>query len=142
MQLSQKVVGYASGLPLALVTLGSFLAGRTIGEWQSALDSFKNIKGEIFNILKISYDRLEDMWKEIFLDSACFFRDWKKNHVIQILENCGFNAIIGINVLVEKSLLTMDDNKYLGGDNEYLAMHDMLVEMGQKIIRFESGGKL
>ena len=30
MQLSQKVVGYASGLPLALVTLGSFLVGRTL----------------------------------------------------------------------------------------------------------------
>ena len=40
-QLSQKVVEYASGLPLALVTLGSFLVGRTIDEWQSALDSFK-----------------------------------------------------------------------------------------------------
>nr|XP_023894563.1 TMV resistance protein N-like [Quercus suber] len=33
MQLSQKVVGYASSLPLALVTLGSFLVGRTIEEW-------------------------------------------------------------------------------------------------------------
>ena len=41
MQLSRKVVEYASGLPLALVTLGSFLVGRTIAEWQTALDSFK-----------------------------------------------------------------------------------------------------
>ena len=73
MQLSQKVVEYASGLPLALVTLGSFLVGRTIEEWHSALDSFKNIKGDIHNILKISYDRLEEMWNEIFLDIACFF---------------------------------------------------------------------
>ena len=40
MQLSQKVVGYASGLPLALVTLGSFLAGRNIDEWKSALENF------------------------------------------------------------------------------------------------------
>ena len=32
MQLSRKVVEYASGLPLALVTLGSFLVGRTIDE--------------------------------------------------------------------------------------------------------------
>ena len=32
MQLSRKVVKYASGLPLALVTLGSFLVGRTIDE--------------------------------------------------------------------------------------------------------------
>ena len=40
MQLSQEVVKYANGLPLALVTLGSFLVGRTIDEWQSALDYF------------------------------------------------------------------------------------------------------
>ena len=40
-QLSQKVVEYANGLPLALVTLGSFLVERTIDEWQRALNSFK-----------------------------------------------------------------------------------------------------
>ncbi|KAL4605160.1 hypothetical protein ACB092_09G009200 [Castanea dentata] len=39
-QLSQEVVNYASGLPLALVTLGSFLIGKKIDEWQSALDYF------------------------------------------------------------------------------------------------------
>ncbi|XP_050253014.1 disease resistance protein RUN1-like [Quercus robur] len=135
MQLSQKVVEYASGLPLALVTLGSFLVGRTVKEWQCALGSFKNIKGDIHDILKISYNGLEEMWKEIFLDIACFFRERYKDEVIQILENCGFDARIGISVLVEKSLLTVDGNEYLG-------MHDLLAEMGQKIIRFESGGKL
>ena len=135
MQLSQDVVKYASGLPLALVTLGSFLVGRTVEEWHSALDSFKKIKGGIHDILKISYNALEEMWKEIFLDIACFFRGMGKDQVIEILKNCGFNAEIGISVLVEKSLLTIDGNKNLG-------MHDLLVEMGQKIIRFESGGKL
>ncbi|XP_030963404.1 TMV resistance protein N-like isoform X1 [Quercus lobata] len=135
MQLSLKVVEYANGLPLALITLGSFLVGRTTDEWKSALDSFKKTKGEIFDILKISYDGLEEMWKEIFLDIACFFRGRTKDIVIQILENCGFDARIGISVLLEKSLLTIDDNECLG-------MHDLLAEMGEKIIRLESGGKL
>ncbi|XP_030934595.1 TMV resistance protein N-like [Quercus lobata] len=134
-QLSQQVVKYANGLPLALVTLGSFLVGRTIDEWQSALHSFKKNKGEIFNILKISYDGLEEMWKEIFLDIACFFRGHDKDKVIEILENCGFDARIGVSVLVERSLLTVDDKECFG-------MHDLPSEMGQKIIRFESGGKL
>ena len=134
-QLSQKVVEYANGLPLALVTLGSFLVGRTIDEWQSALHSFKNTKGEIFDILKISYDGLEEMWKEIFLDIACFFRRWKKDKVIYILETCGFDARIGIRVLMDKTLLSIDDNGHLG-------MHDLLQEMGEKIVRFESGGRL
>ncbi|XP_065621912.1 TMV resistance protein N [Quercus suber] len=135
MQLSQEVVKYANGLPLALVTLGSFLVGRTIDEWQSALPSFKKTKGDIFNILKISYDGLEEMWKEIFLDIACFFRYWKKNQVMHILENCGFNARIGISILVEKSLLSVDGN-------EHLEMHDLVQEMGEKIVCFESKGKL
>ncbi|KAL4593816.1 hypothetical protein ACB092_M011100 [Castanea dentata] len=134
MQLSQKVVEYASGLPLALVTLGSFLVGRTVEEWQSALDSFKNIKGDIHDILKISYDGLEEMWKEIFLDIACFFRGQEKDEVIRILENCGFDARIGVSVLVERSLLAVSRGCFV--------MHDLLAEMGHKIIRFESGGKL
>ena len=123
MQLSQQVVKYANGLPLALVTLGSFLVGRTIDEWQSALHSFKKNKGEMFDILKISYDGLEKMWKEIFLDIACFFRGYKKDDIIQILENCGFDARIGVSVLVERSLLMVDDKECFG-------MHDLLSEMG------------
>nr|XP_023911807.1 TMV resistance protein N-like [Quercus suber] len=92
MQLSQKVVEYANGLPLALVTLGSFLVGRTTDEWQSALDSFKKTKGEILDILKISYDGLEEMWKEIFLDIACGnlgkqSRLWLIEDLLCVLEN-------------------------------------------------------
>ena len=135
MQLSQKVVEYANGLPLALVTLGSFLFERTIDEWQSTLNNFKETKGEIYDILKISYDGLEEMWKEIFLDIACFFRGYTKDEVLETLKNCGFDAKIGLCVLVEKSLLTMDDNKHLG-------MHDLLQEMGKKIVCLKSGGNL
>uniref|UniRef100_A0A7N2L3S8 ADP-ribosyl cyclase/cyclic ADP-ribose hydrolase n=1 Tax=Quercus lobata TaxID=97700 RepID=A0A7N2L3S8_QUELO len=135
MQLSQKVVEYANGLPLALVTLGSFLVERTIDEWQSTLNNFKETKGEIYDILKISYDGLEEMWKEIFLDITCFFRGNTKDEVLEMLKNRGFDAKIGLSVLVEKSLITMDDNEHLG-------MHDLLQEMGQKIVRLKSGGNL
>ena len=134
MKLSQDVVYYAKGLPLALVTLGSFLVGRTMDEWQSALDNFKKIpKREIFDILKVSYDGLEEMWKEIFLDIACFFRGEMKDRVIEILENCGFDARIGVSVLVNKSLLTIEGKK--------LWMHDLLQDMGREIVYRESRGE-
>ncbi|XP_065616440.1 TMV resistance protein N isoform X2 [Quercus suber] len=134
MKLSQDVVYYAKGLPLALVTLGSFLVGRTMDEWQSALDNFKKIpKREIFDILKVSYDGLEEMWKEIFLDIACFFRGEMKDRVIEILENCGFDARIGVSVLVNKSLLTIEGKK--------LWMHDLLQDMGREIVHRESRGE-
>ena len=90
MQLSPKVVEYANGLPLARVTLGSFLVERTIDEWQSTSNNFKETKGEIYVILKISYDGLKKMWKEIFLDIACFFRGYTKDEVLETLKNLGF----------------------------------------------------
>ena len=131
MQLSQDVVCYANGHPLTLVSLGSFLFGRTMDVWQSALDRFKKIpKREIFDILKVSFDGLEEMWKDIFLDVACFFRGKMKDQVIEILETCGFDARIGIQVLMDKSLLTIE--------NDTLQMHDLLQEMGMEIVRRES----
>ena len=131
MQLSYNFVRYAQGLPLALVTLGSFLVGRTMDEWQSALVSFKKIpKREIFDVLRVSFDALEEMWKEIFLDIACFFRGKRKDRVIKILEKCGFDATIGIGVLINSSLITIE--------NENLWMHSLLQEMGREIVRQES----
>ena len=122
-QLSHNVVYYANGLPLALVILGSFLVGRTQDEWQSALEKFrKNPKREIFDILKVSYDGLDDMQRKIFLDIACFFRGETKDRVIEILENCDFNAKIDLRVLIDKSLVTIENGK--------LWMHDLLQEMG------------
>ena len=49
---------------------------------------------------------------------------------MEILENCGFDAEIGISVLMDKSLITIE----LGE----LQMHDLLQEMGREIIRRES----
>jgi hypothetical protein len=54
-----------------------------------------------------------------------------RNDVIQILNGCELYAEIGINVLLERSLLTVDDRNRLG-------MHDLLRDMGREIIREES----
>ena len=70
------------------------------------------------------------MWKDIFLDIACFLRGKTKDQVIEILENCGFDARIGISVLLNKSLLILE--------NKTLWMHDLLQEMGREIVRRES----
>ena len=100
-------------------------------EWQSALDNFKQIPpGEIFHILKVSYDGLEETWKEIFLDIACFFRGKLKDRVIEILKYWGFDPIFSIRVLMERSLITIE--------NKRLWMHDLLQEMGREIVLLES----
>ncbi|XP_034225488.1 disease resistance protein RUN1-like [Prunus dulcis] len=127
--LSSCVVSYADGLPLALKVLGSFLRGRHVSAWNSALGKLRDLCNTVLGTLQISYDDLDDREKKIFLDIACFFNGEKEDRVIEILDSCGFCACIGIDVLIEKSLLT----------NSYgtLWMHQLLQEMGRELVNRE-----
>ncbi|XP_021809133.1 TMV resistance protein N-like [Prunus avium] len=132
LELSKNFINYAGGLPLALKTLGSFLYKRSRDEWKSALDKLKQAPDrKSFQILKISYDGLEEMQKKIFLDVACFHKFGDKEEVIEILDSCGFvGTRIVIHVLMEKSLLSKSD--------KYVYMHDLIQEMAWEIVRQES----
>jgi hypothetical protein len=108
------------------------LYGKDIHQWKSALDKYKRIPHtNIQERLRISYDGLHENEKNIFLDIACFFKGWQANHVIKILDSCDFFPVDGIKVLIEKSLITIDE------DNK-LAMHDLLQDMGREVVRQES----
>ncbi|KAI9125028.1 hypothetical protein K1719_003644 [Acacia pycnantha] len=79
-----RAVTYAQGLPLALEVIGSNLCGKTINEWESALDTYKLSphKG-IQQVLRVSYEDLEEVEKEILLDIACLF-NWGTLGICQI----------------------------------------------------------
>lgn len=127
-ELSKYVVNYARGLPLAIEVLGSFLCGRSVEEWKSALNRLQVAPDEnILKVLRISYDGLDRRDKEIFLDIACFFKGKDKDRVRKKLDSCGFNSDIGIRELLDKSLIITVNNK--------LWMHDLLQEMGWEIVR-------
>ncbi|XP_065867490.1 disease resistance protein RPV1-like isoform X1 [Euphorbia lathyris] len=133
-KLSQRVVNYTKGVPLALNVLGSFLCNKQEQEWESTLEKLEESPNlEVQKVLKVSYDGLEQLDKDIFLDIACFFRGGDVDSVIGILDGCDFFPSSGISRLVDKSLLEITDNK--------LDMHDLLREMGQDIVRGESNGK-
>jgi len=122
---------YVGGLPLAVEVIGSSLYGRDAHHWKSALEKYKRIpEKDIQEKLRISYDGLEESEKNIFLDIACFFKGEDVEYVTKILDNCGFFPDIGIKVLVEKSLITIDGDR--------LVMHDLLQDMGREIVRQES----
>lgn len=81
-------------------------------------------------VLKISYDGLDDHEQDVFLDIACFLVGEDRDQVIRFLDSCGFFAEIGLSVLVDKSLITIDYNT--------IKMHDLLRDMGREIVRKES----
>ncbi|XP_023757850.1 disease resistance protein Roq1 [Lactuca sativa] len=129
--LSKVVVSYAGGLPLALNILGSFLCDKDMNEWRSALARLKEIPdANILEVLKISFDGLTKVEKELFLDIACFFMGREKDKAMGILEACGYHSVIGIKVLVQKALITISE------DGEF-DMHDLVQEMGHYIVRGE-----
>ncbi|CAL2278837.1 unnamed protein product [Prunus armeniaca] len=131
-KLANKVVDYADGLPLALMVLGSHLCGRSIDQWKYALDGYRRVPNrEIQEILKISYNALEDAVKEVFLDIACFFKGVGKDYVIEILEGCDLNPKYDLEVLVEKALINITEEGRIW-------MHDLIEEMGKEVVRQES----
>ncbi|KAL4622191.1 hypothetical protein ACB092_06G279900 [Castanea dentata] len=130
MDISKIVVAYSGGLPLALEVLGSFLFGRSMQEWNCALERLKRIPNDqVQKKLRISFDALSnDTEKDIFLDISCFFIGMDKNYVVQILNGCDFFPEIGISVLIQRCLLTVDERNKL-------MMHDLLRDMGREIVR-------
>ncbi|XP_061350464.1 disease resistance protein RPV1-like [Gastrolobium bilobum] len=74
-ELSQNIVAYCGGLPLALEVLGSCLFGRTKQEWESVLSKLEIIPNDrVLQKLRISFDGLRDqMERDIFLNICCFF---------------------------------------------------------------------
>ncbi|XP_021833235.1 TMV resistance protein N-like [Prunus avium] len=69
------------------------------------------------------------MNKDILLDVAFFHTGKEKEEVIKILASCGLCGCVGINDLVQKSLLTIS--------NRNVEMHDLIQEMALEIVRRE-----
>ena len=130
-ELANQVINYAKGLPLALKIIGSDLCGKTKLEWETALDKYNKIPNkDIQEILKVSYDGLEETEQDIFLDIACFFKGLYKNHVVDILNACDLYPDFGIPKLVKKFLITIDRHGQL-------LMHDLIQQMGREVVRQE-----
>jgi hypothetical protein len=106
------------------------LCGKSIREWKSALEKYKNISHkEIQEKLKISYDGLGKTEKDIFLDIACFFKGFHMDYVVNISDACDLYPNYGIGKLIDKFLITNVFGKLL--------MHDLLQQMGREIVQQE-----
>ncbi|KAF3449358.1 hypothetical protein FNV43_RR10086 [Rhamnella rubrinervis] len=125
-RLSGRVAYYANGNPLALTLLAKMLHSRPIEEWESALKKLENVPNtDIQKVLRTSYEGLDDMEKDLFLDIACFFahyEEFKRDEVESILYK--EESRIEISVLNDKSLVTVDE------DDKVIRMHNLLQQMG------------
>ncbi|KAB2633934.1 TMV resistance protein N-like [Pyrus ussuriensis x Pyrus communis] len=135
LSLAGRAIVHAQGLPLALNLIGSYLRNESIGCWQAVLNSYDSYFGEpytdIQKILRKTYDAWDCNLQKVFLDIACFFKGENKDYVLQILRSSTLKVRQDcIEVLVEKAIITIEDNRIL--------MHDLLEKMGKHIVYEES----
>ncbi|XP_017638464.1 disease resistance protein RPV1-like [Gossypium arboreum] len=149
--LSRRFVKYTQGNPLALKVLGSDLNKRSINYWESKVEKLKDCPPEkkIAEALKSSYDGLDIVEQNIFLDIACFFKGEPIKRTKLILSGCYKGADCGINKLVDKCLINVSSSpKFFPGWGYHIMrnltlpdiidMHDTLEEMGKDIVCQES----
>ncbi|KEH26902.1 NB-ARC domain disease resistance protein [Medicago truncatula] len=133
-----RAIAYASGLPLVLELVGPALFGKNIEEWKSTLDRYERIPNkEIHNILKISFDALEEDEQGVFLDIACCFKGYDLGEVEDIL--CAYHGQCieyHIGVLVEKTLIKIIQLS----SHAIVTLHDLIEDMGKEIELHEYGG--
>ncbi|CAA7057316.1 unnamed protein product [Microthlaspi erraticum] len=130
LQVSNMVVKYANGNAKALSYYGNELKNKKPKEMEISFEQLKlNPPDEILKLFKSSYDELSDDEKNILMDVACFFKGDTVDRVMQVLDGCGFFPCIGIDYLVEKSLLK------ICGDR--VEMHNLLQDLVREILNQE-----
>ncbi|CAN6699097.1 unnamed protein product [Malus baccata var. baccata] len=135
LSLARRAIAYAQGLPLALNIIGSHLRNKCIDRWHAILDGYDSYNGEPYTIIEKILRKTYDAWdyglQQVFLDIACFFNGENKDYVLQILRSSTLNVRQDcIEVLVEKAIITIEDDQIL--------MHDLLQKMGKRIVYEES----
>ncbi|GKB15820.1 NB-ARC domains-containing protein [Tanacetum coccineum] len=131
-ELAEKVVNYVQGHPLALIVLGCFLYSKTVSQWVSELERLREHPNEeIQQVLRLSYNGLNLEQQNILLDIACLFIGENCEFVASILDGCNFFADTNMQVLVDKSLITIRSDMSL-------QMHDLIQAMAREIIHEEA----
>ncbi|PPS10623.1 hypothetical protein GOBAR_AA10009 [Gossypium barbadense] len=131
LKLSQMVLSFANGNPLAIKVIGSSLCGKTKSYQESEVKKLKQVPNpDIQKLLKWSFDGLECEEKEMFLDIACFFKGKDRDIVTWIMDSCYGFAYSRIENLIDKSLISVSQNQ--------IAIHDLLQQMGWNIVCNES----
>ncbi|XP_018723888.2 disease resistance protein RUN1-like [Eucalyptus grandis] len=130
--LSEKVVSTLGKLPLALEVTGSSLYGRSKEFWVDTLKKLEKAPSkEVQKTLMITYERLDDAQRQVFLDITCFFVNEDKTYPCYMWEDCEYHPYNAIEILYHMSLIKIKD------DNTFW-MHDQVRDLGRAIVREEN----
>ncbi|KAJ9558692.1 hypothetical protein OSB04_013306 [Centaurea solstitialis] len=132
-EVSNTLVKYCGGHPLALKVLGRSLCNRDVAIWKDCIERLKDEPDScVKNVLQMSIDSLPSARdKELFKHIACFFVGENRESTEIILMACGIHTALGIENLIDRCLL------WISWDNK-LMMHQLLQEIGRDIVRQES----
>ncbi|KAD5802429.1 hypothetical protein E3N88_13789 [Mikania micrantha] len=135
-EVSEKLVKYCDGHPLAIQTLGRSLQNQDVAHWEDCINVLKKESNSHINAtLRVSFDALTyENDKELFKHIACFFVGMDRDVTELILNACDINTRSGITNLIDRCLLS------IGWNNE-LIMHQLVQEMGRDLVRQESPEK-
>ncbi|KAF2577331.1 hypothetical protein F2Q68_00000366 [Brassica cretica] len=126
-ELAREVTQLAGELPLGLRVMGSYFRGMSKQEWINALPRLRtSLDADIRSILKFSYDALDDEDKDLFLHIACFFDSGYIRKVEEHLAKKFLEVRQRLNVLAEKSLISIDSG--------VITMHSLLQKLGRDIV--------
>ncbi|KAD3068993.1 hypothetical protein E3N88_36873 [Mikania micrantha] len=131
-KLSQDIVNYAGGLPLALTVYGSLLFGKEEIYWKEILKKVQEYPHkEVLGRLEVGYVRLDRHQQHTFMYIACFLKGRDIDLVKDILTDIGLYPECGITDLINKFLISIDFV-------DCVWMHDLLQQMCWEILRKES----
>ncbi|CAH8285392.1 unnamed protein product [Eruca vesicaria subsp. sativa] len=128
LKLAAEVTELTSHLPLGLCVLGNALCGKSMSRWADELSRIKeSLNRDIEQVLIVGYNGLDDKVKAIFLHIACLFEGKRVDSVMQFLGNCGLDVKFGLEVLVERALISILSD-------EIIIMHRLLRQLGREIV--------
>ncbi len=99
--------------------------------WKDVLQRLRNAEAldgakddRLWRSLHISYENLQPIECNMFLDIACYFCGWNEQMIIQIWDSQS-SPQLGLWNLKDRSLVKLSENGYL-------VMHEQLWDMGWK----------
>ncbi|KAG7589920.1 Toll/interleukin-1 receptor homology (TIR) domain [Arabidopsis suecica] len=132
-KLSIRASWLTQGLPAAIEAYGLFFRRMTsLKEWDDALCRFVEAPDKnVMEILKISYDGLEETDKNVFLHVACLFNGEPLRRATTLLDDGELQVCLGLKLLAEKSLIEIT----AGG---YIKIHNLVDQTARAVVNKKS----